>query len=592
MRYTAVALAAALMFAMVAPAFAQPFADVPTNHWAYDAIAELAAKGLVEGYPDGTFKGDRAMTRYEMAMVVARLLARIESIQIPAPTPAGPTVTPTDLASIQRLINEFRAELAALGVRVTAIEEELNAIKARLDNVRVTGRFRFRYDMSVGTACGAPIAGNGNPATCSQDSGTGPNTPRPRTGEKLVFDGSVAPNVHAIFGISDENGITSTPATFNSANIGSCSNGAATANCTPNYNIGNLSEAYFDWSNAWGLPLRIQLGRMGYSVMPFGGLPLQFGPYGLLLNTNSDTYGASVGNTDLHIVDGIRISGTAPFADFNWQAVAWRVVGPNGGGSYFLGEDAYGLDANIRVIPGVRVGAYGVWNSINAADPQFPSNAPSALYHVYGNPSTPLSNPATARCPLSGAGTLPASEGGGGSQAGITCPAQGNGYGAYVDWDIVPGIHFDAEGAQWNDGTAGGGSDTAYWGGFTIDVGALTGVGHHFSVTLSYESAGVNFYAPYQADVDSNIIGSVGPGNANLFYIGAGFDITDAWNIYGGFYTGSQNSNGQGIQEYTLGVIYRFAPNAQLNTFVDVQKLNGITQGPETFYRSQLDYTF
>ena len=63
MRYTAVALAAALMFAVVAPAFAQPFADVPTNHWAYDAIAELAAKGLVEGYPDGTFKGDRAATR-------------------------------------------------------------------------------------------------------------------------------------------------------------------------------------------------------------------------------------------------------------------------------------------------------------------------------------------------------------------------------------------------------------------------------------------------------------------------------------------------------------------------------------------------
>ena len=88
MKAIAVLCAAAFMFATVAPAFAQPFADVPTNHWAYDAIAELAAKGLIEGYPDGTFKGDRAMTRYEMAMVVARLLARIESIQIPAPVPA------------------------------------------------------------------------------------------------------------------------------------------------------------------------------------------------------------------------------------------------------------------------------------------------------------------------------------------------------------------------------------------------------------------------------------------------------------------------------------------------------------------------
>src|SRR5579884_1592274 len=140
MKNAAVTAAAALVLALVAP----PFADVPTNHWAYDAIAELAAKGLIEGYPDGTFKGDRAMTRYEMAMVVARLLARIESIQIPAPQP--PQVTRADLEAIQRLVNEFRAELAALGVRVAAIEEELNAIKAKLDNVRITGGFRFRYD--------------------------------------------------------------------------------------------------------------------------------------------------------------------------------------------------------------------------------------------------------------------------------------------------------------------------------------------------------------------------------------------------------------------------------------------------------------
>jgi len=170
MKAIAVLCAAAFMFATVAPAFAQPFADVPTNHWAYDAIAELAAKGLIEGYPDGTFKGDRAMTRYEMAMVVARLLARIESIQIPAPVPA-PSVadfnalkamTAANFDTITRLVNEFRAELAALGVRTTAIEEELNAIKARLDNVRVTGALRFREDagqVTYGNANGQNLTG-------------------------------------------------------------------------------------------------------------------------------------------------------------------------------------------------------------------------------------------------------------------------------------------------------------------------------------------------------------------------------------------------------------------------------------------------
>src|SRR5207237_8287230 len=112
MRQFAMAVATVLVFAMISPAFAQPFADTPTNHWAYDAIAQLAAKGLVEGYPDGTFKGDRAMTRYEMAMVVARLLARIESLQIPAPvSPSRPDVTATDLDTIQRLVNEVRTEL-------------------------------------------------------------------------------------------------------------------------------------------------------------------------------------------------------------------------------------------------------------------------------------------------------------------------------------------------------------------------------------------------------------------------------------------------------------------------------------------------
>ncbi|NLA58860.1 MAG: S-layer homology domain-containing protein, partial [Firmicutes bacterium] len=60
-------LVATIMVAtLIMPAFAanMPFADVPKDHWAYDSVAELAAAGLVIGYPDGTFKGDRQFTRY------------------------------------------------------------------------------------------------------------------------------------------------------------------------------------------------------------------------------------------------------------------------------------------------------------------------------------------------------------------------------------------------------------------------------------------------------------------------------------------------------------------------------------------------
>src|SRR5439155_7414797 len=160
MRTLAVSVAALLVLVVVSPAFAQPFADVPTDHWAFDAIAELAAKGIIEGFPDGTFKGDRGVTRYEVAMIVARILARIEAIKIPAPAAAAPTapqVTRADVQTIQLLVNEFRAELAALGVRVTAVEEELTALKGATSATKVSGDMYYRYVMpaSVGGIGGA-----------------------------------------------------------------------------------------------------------------------------------------------------------------------------------------------------------------------------------------------------------------------------------------------------------------------------------------------------------------------------------------------------------------------------------------------------
>src|SRR2546427_10018548 len=137
MRTLAVSVAALLVLAVVSPAFAQPFADVPTDHWAFDAIAELAAKGIIEGFPDGTFKGDRGVTRYEVAMIVARILARIEAIKIPAPAAAAPApqVTRADVQTIQRLVKEFRAELAAPRGRVTAAADRATGLNNQTADV-------------------------------------------------------------------------------------------------------------------------------------------------------------------------------------------------------------------------------------------------------------------------------------------------------------------------------------------------------------------------------------------------------------------------------------------------------------------------
>jgi hypothetical protein len=125
MKKALVAGLACLAFAVVplrAPA--TPLADVPANHWAYQAIASLAADGLIDGYPDGTFKGDRPLTRYEMAAIVARVIAKIE-------VAGAGAASKTDLDKLQKLIAALKDELDALGVRVTSVEDALTSLDRR-----------------------------------------------------------------------------------------------------------------------------------------------------------------------------------------------------------------------------------------------------------------------------------------------------------------------------------------------------------------------------------------------------------------------------------------------------------------------------
>jgi hypothetical protein len=114
-------------------AFAAPlFPDVRDDHWAKDAVASLAASGLLEGYPDGTFKGDRAATRWEVAMMVARLLAKMEQSHATFATKA-------QLEQLTKLADALKDELSALGVRVTKLEEVTKSIDKRVGELeRIT----------------------------------------------------------------------------------------------------------------------------------------------------------------------------------------------------------------------------------------------------------------------------------------------------------------------------------------------------------------------------------------------------------------------------------------------------------------------
>ncbi len=118
------ALTTALVVGAASTTFAaaNPFEDVPADHWAYDAIAQLAADGVIEGYGDGTYRGDQEITRYEMAQMIARAMAKGGG----------------DKALIDKLAAEFADELNNLGVRVSALEK-------KVDNVKWTGLTRWEY---------------------------------------------------------------------------------------------------------------------------------------------------------------------------------------------------------------------------------------------------------------------------------------------------------------------------------------------------------------------------------------------------------------------------------------------------------------
>src|SRR2546426_1170513 len=98
---------------LAVPAFAQAPPDVPQDHWAYKAVEELAAKALVKGSPpQGNFIGKRVVSRYEMAVIVQRILARVEELIAqagkreitPTPAPTPPGVTQAQVDEIRRLV--------------------------------------------------------------------------------------------------------------------------------------------------------------------------------------------------------------------------------------------------------------------------------------------------------------------------------------------------------------------------------------------------------------------------------------------------------------------------------------------------------
>ena len=129
-RQFAVIVASTAVLGITTAFAANPFSDVTPDSWAYQSVSQLASAGIINGYPDGTFKGQKDITRFEMAQMIAKAMANQDRANA------------EQQAMINRLADEFSNELNNLGVRVARLED-------RVGNVKVSGDVQFLLRRSL-----------------------------------------------------------------------------------------------------------------------------------------------------------------------------------------------------------------------------------------------------------------------------------------------------------------------------------------------------------------------------------------------------------------------------------------------------------
>lgn len=145
-RRVLVALLCLVLLPTIVLAQGTTFQDLPKDHWAYADIDFLISQGYMEGYPDGTFKGRKVTTRYDVALIVARILKRMEEKKATIDA-----ASEEERAALTRLTKEFRDELGLLDVRVDSLERrmvdnenKMKSLEKLLPKVKVSGFYRGR----------------------------------------------------------------------------------------------------------------------------------------------------------------------------------------------------------------------------------------------------------------------------------------------------------------------------------------------------------------------------------------------------------------------------------------------------------------
>ncbi len=311
-----------------------PFADVPTDHWAYQSVEKLRDAGIVIGYPDGTYGGRRAMTRYEFATAIARLLALIPNSAPAAAAPVDmspyalkssvPSVAglakqadldalraevtrrlqanETAIAALRDLVNQFAPELKKLGADVAAANARIDALDKRLTIVEeeqrrvvITGDVNLiaRSDINTKTSGAAPIDKDGNRVgNGSKSLFTSPNVYHDIL---LNIAGRVSDSAQAVVRIDAGNYLT----WLGSATEQNRSTALSGVDATPAATTFNIYEAY--------LATPVQLGPFGGASATLGRAGVQFTSF-TLKAVDPDSY-TQLPETDSGnvIVDGGKL---------------------------------------------------------------------------------------------------------------------------------------------------------------------------------------------------------------------------------------------------------------------------------------------
>ena len=271
-----------------AQAQAAPFLDTPTNHWAYESVQDLAKRGIVIGYPDGTYGGKRPMTRYEFAVAISRALMTIDTMVkaqagTPAPvgTPPATALTQDQLNEVQALIDKFRPELDTIQADLKTAQDNIESLRADvLDTKALANKAQSTADNSYGVGANrkfqisgyiqgrftAVSAGQGGPDSPSEtrfpqgvnaisggyngnySAGGNPSTFDVRRA-RIKFTGQVTPNTR--YGLQID------------------ASGAVTPGATGNQQV-TTREAYAAYTGGDGNPAKNLTVTAGLFPLPFG----------------------------------------------------------------------------------------------------------------------------------------------------------------------------------------------------------------------------------------------------------------------------------------------------------------------------------